>query len=203
MRRQLSALAVIGLFLSTFLIPPLWATDIEDVGGSWILTPEADRPHMAKRLLALPVFQSLTVVACELEYNHTRVRYFLDTGAWERLEMPKKGKMKVRFEIVTKTGTTFVDQRSTRVKNDEIERRHAWMGWADGSGIDSDDFYKPVAAFPLRVESGDVLLFSVQFKKRPELLAVERTDTELRKDRISLRLGCTTCGSSDTPCPER
>lgn len=205
MRRELAALTAIGLFLGAVLIPPLWATDREDVGATWHLTPETDRPQIAESLVTIPVFRSLTVVSCELTYTHVRTRYDLGPPhEHDHLDLSTGGRMTVDFEIVTKTGTTRVDRRSTRVRNDD-RGRWAWLGWVDSSGLDSGDDryrYEPVAGFPLRVDPGDVLLFSVQFTGMPDVLGVERTETDLRRDRIFLWSNCVTCGSNGTPCTE-
>ena len=51
-------------------------------------------------------------------------------------------------------------------------------------------------------ESGDVLLFSLRFTKKPKILGVDWSGAFLRRDSLSLWTRCVSCGSDGTPCPE-
>ena len=207
MNRQHATPTVIALSLVISLVSPLRATDEERLHKSWSLTPETDRAHTTEAILALPVFRKLTVVWCELEYSHGRRRsegYGTGNIEIENLNLPKGGKLEVAFEIVTKTGTTQLDQRTAKVKKED-RRRSAWLGWVDSSGLDNGDNrykYKPMADFPLQLKKGDVLLFAVRFSGMPRLLGVETTATTLQRDNIYMSAHCTTCGSDGIPCPE-
>lgn len=204
MTRLLPATSLALLSLLSFLAQPLFATHAENLGTSWSLMPETDRPHPSRVTLAIPVFRDTSVTDCWLQYEHSRSQILFDLGRVEQFILPKGGKLKVAFEIATPEGALTVAKRSMKVKRDERGSRWAWMGWIDDSGhaSDPDPDYKSVEAFPLQVEAGDVLMFTVRFTKKLKLLGVERTDERIRDDALSLSVECSSCGSNDTPCPE-
>ena len=206
MTRLLLATSFAILSHVLFLAQPLPATHAENLGTHWSLMPETDRPHPARLTLAIPVFRDTSVTDCWLRYEHNR-RISFDLGndrSTEYFVLPKGGKVKIDLEIATPEGALEVAKRSMKVKRDENGARWAWMGWIDDSGhaSDPDPEYKSVEAFPLQVGAGDVLIFSVRFTKKLKLLGVERNDETMRRDALSLSVGCSSCGSNDTPCPE-
>jgi hypothetical protein len=204
MTRLLLATSFAILSHVLFLAQPLFATHAEGLGTSWSHVPETERSHPSRVTLAIAVFRDTSVTRCWLQYEHNR-RISFDLGSDHSSEyfvLPKRGKIKIDLEIATPGGALDVAKRSMKVKRDENGARWAWMGWIDDSGHASDPDYKPVEAFPLQVEAGDVLIFSVQFTKKPKLLGIERTDEAMRRDALFLSVECSSCGSNDTPCPE-
>lgn len=198
-------LAILSL---VWILPqPISATDDEYLSTSWSIMPENDRPHPSNATLAMPIFRDTTVTHCELNFGHARYRYDLEAGGGDYLTLAKGGTMKVDLEVATNKGDQTVDSRSFKVKRDrQFGYRWASLAWVDPSGVayGPDETYDYVHSdsFPLELESGDVLLFSVRFTKKPKILGVERSETHLRRDSLSLSAHCWSCGTNDTPCPE-
>jgi hypothetical protein len=199
------SLAILSLVCC--LAQSLSATDDEGLSTSWSLTPETDRSHPRDVTLAIPVFRATTITLCELNFAHTRYRFNIQAGGGEFLALSKGGKMKVDLEVATAQGVETVEKRSVKVRREgQSGYREAFLGWVDPSGVahETHEGYQYVHSdsFPLTIESGDVLLFSLKFTKKPKILGVERTETHLRRDSLWLSAGCSSCGTNDTPCPE-
>jgi len=204
MKRQLAILASITLILATAEMSPCLAEDALSQSAYWVLTPDSARPHPGEKQIAIAVRNRVAIVTCLLQYQHARYQWDeIDPDGRERLNLKSGGKMTVSLEILKKNESLLIGQQKKKVKSPE-ERREAWMGWADSSGIDTGDSryrYETAEGFPIELKSGDVILFSVEFKKMPRL-QFERTDSGVLWDELYFDATCDTCGSNGTPCPE-
>jgi hypothetical protein len=202
MTRYISAIALSALSLLTAFARPIAASDPQALRTSWSLIPESDRPHPEGLAVALPAFRAVTVTNCELSFAHSRRRWNVATGENESFNLPKGGKVKVDLEIARNADSIVIGSRSVKVKRDRMFGwRQAWLGWVDKSGMADEQENAVSEAFPLDLEPGDVLLFSVRFTKKPKLLGVERSEDLQRIDALSLSASCSTCGSRNAPCP--
>jgi hypothetical protein len=204
MIRTTLAITLTSLSLVAIFTRPLAATGTETLTTTWSLIPESERSHPAAVTLAVPSFRPTTVTNCELSFNHSRRRWNVETGGNEILDLPKGGKLKVDFDFVRNGALSAIENRTVTVKrHPDFGWRHAWLGWVDESGMADDQEHARSEAFPIDVEAGDVLLFSVRFTKRPKLLGVDKSDDLLQIDALSLSASCWTCGSNDSPCSDR
>ena len=204
--RLLFALALLALPLCQ---PPASATEVWELVAQCELEPDVDTPHPAEKVLAIEVRESVRVVACELWHGHSRNLWiWLEPGSAESrdldVDVPKRAKIKVTFEVARGDETLRVGRRKLKWKK---WLKRGGIGWVDGSGRGTHEYgigpksFKSTDALPVDLEAGDTLLFTFRFTGMPDLLGIEETEEGIRFDRFFLYVNCMSCGSNDTPCP--
>ena len=174
------------------------AQDNASLRADWNLHPDSTRPHPKARTLAVVAPVAIDLVRCRLGYGHTRYRD-LDTQV---PGLRSGGKIKVTLELVDEGGTTRVAKAraKVRVTGEERNDREAGVAWAE-SAVPSDSSYKRNGKFPLHLEPGTMLLWTVQLKGMPAI-ASELDRQPWYQDGIGLGIVCHACGTTDSPCPD-
>jgi hypothetical protein len=187
---------------------PAAATEVSEVTAQWNLRPEVDTPYPATKVLALQVRDRVRVVRCELWHDHARHLVIGDPDDIEMrdldVDIPKKAKIKVAFDIARGDETISVGKQKLKWKK---WLKRGGIGWVDGSGRGSYEYgigekgFKSTDALPVDLEAGDTLLFTFRFTGMPDVLGPEETAEGIRSDFLMLYANCLSCGSNDTPCP--
>lgn len=82
-----------------------------------------------------------------------------------------------------------------------------WRGitLVDPSGLREPDLAWPVSlqsdVFPLKLTKNEALLVIFDFSNMPKVLGVKRSGGKIQYDTVQIGVSCSTCGSTDSPCP--
>lgn len=202
MTRNLLPIAILLLLASVISQPLLSATDRHRVDNSWELVPDTSMKHPKKHQLAVVAPEQMDIVLCRLDYGLGRSKDF--ESAYPPLS--SGGMIKVVLRLVTAEGSRKLAKAKAKVRvedNELFDNRSTILGWAESAG----DFhgvgefeYKRNKNFPVRLEPGDMLVWTVQFKGMPRVESVRDGDPWYQ-DGIGLGVNCLSCGSPETPCP--
>ena len=203
MTRRLLTRAVLLLSVIAISEAPVSATDGHWLRNFWWLTPDATMKHPKKHKLAAVAPEQMDIVMCRFGYDLGRSTDF--DSAYPHLS--SGGKIRVILRLVSEEGTRKLAKAKAKVTvedNDFFDNRSTVLGWADIAG----DFYgfgefeyKRNKNFPVHLEPGDMLLWTVQFKGMPRLESARHGDPWYQ-DGFSLGAICRSCGSFTTPCPD-
>jgi hypothetical protein len=159
--------------------------------------------HPKKHQLAAVAPEQMDIVLCRLDYGLGRYKDF--DSAYPHLS--SGGKIKVILRLVSEEGTRKLAKATAKVTvedNELFDNRSTRLGWADIAG-DLDGWgefeYKRNKNFPVHLEPGDMLLWTVQFKGMPRVESARDGDPWYQ-DGFGLGANCLSCGSPTTPCPD-
>lgn len=190
------------LALLSIAARPALAVDHQELESGWSYSPEKGSSHPKKVKLMMVTDERVELTACHLWY--ARGRYGL--GASQAFPVPSGGRVKVALKVIGQSG-----KRKIATYNKDIDPHGmdgmAVVGWADSPlenqflavtyGLETERSGK----FPLRVEAGDMLQWTVKFSGAPRL-EVDLDGAAPFRDSFWLRTWCESCGTVDRPCKD-
>ena len=206
MRHVLPILAIAVAALGSTYRPAL-AIDEEQLYFRDELTPDVSMVHPGKKKAALVVTASMDLVACDFWYRHNRSGedYTDDLPALESGGEIKVTMKHVRGRRKKKIGRQVDAVSVLQVEGSTPSLRYGVVAWADSPLICDwcvatyDFTFKRSKKFPLHVEPGDVLLWTVAFAGMPRI-EVDRDGDPGYEESITFHSKCSTCGTIEFPC---
>jgi hypothetical protein len=168
--------------------PPLYADQVTaavDRTVTWTFGPVVPQPHPKKKSFAYLATENHQIAVSYLYYQLENIGFGppLKSG----------GKMTVTLKILKRNETIKIGK--TKVKLEDFNEGYLKVGgvdWSDPSG--AQDKTVRTEFFPINLEPGDVVLWTVKFKKMPRLEGPDHLP-------YVETLVCN-CGSRDFPCSE-
>jgi hypothetical protein len=210
-RKSGTTVAVVLALVISYQALPALAGDRLDLQTSHEWLPDSTRAHPRKMKLAIAVTDRTDLAFCELWYRIWR----LQPGTpYVFPSLESGGKVKLSLKLISAAGKETVAKSSAVVEalppsppENVSSWRQAIVGWADSAVVRGGSFveWNPKLTisdnFPLHVEPGDILQWTLTFKGMPKL-EVDRGSEPPFWDELSLSTRCYSCGSADRPCPD-
>ncbi len=200
MRRRPTRWAWVVLLLIGIVPPPSTAVDHQELTSGWDLYPEKGMSHPKKVKLATVADGSIELTACHLWYAHSRDSLSASQGF---PEISNGGRLNVSLKVVGQSDNRKIASYSKDIDSNGM----AVVGWADSPlenqflaityGLQTEISAK----FPIRVEAGNMLLWTVKFSGAPRL-EVDPEGAAPFRDNVWLRTWCESCGTVDRPCKD-
>jgi hypothetical protein len=185
----------VGLGLVAVGTPPARAIDEEILRFNWICRPESTRPHPKKEVLAYVITEKHQLYDITIAYSLKRRPFWGD--------LPKPGgKVIVNLKILQDDRTLDFGTVTRKV--------HAYCNgyckgaevrWTDPSGHEVRNWTDQLTdLLPLRLEPGDVVMWTVRFRKFPKIVRGTASEED-HLDEVGLWALHSNCGTMNRRCP--
>jgi hypothetical protein len=196
MRFPIPVLALaVGLGLVAVGTPPARAIDEEILRFNWKCRPDSTRSHPKKEVLAYVITKQHQLFDITIAYSLDRKPFHGD--------LPKPGgKVIVNLKILQDDRTLDFGTVTRKVEpycNGYC--KGAEVRWNDPSGHEVSNWTDQLTdLLPLQLEPGDVVIWTVKFRKFPEIVRGTASEED-HLDEVNLWAYHSNCGTMNRRCP--